>query len=499
MPVWGLEMEMKMKSGTLGRALMSVAALPGLMMASVVDAAKNAKKLGQDDPRRVYHSVKVGLALTVVSLFYYYQPMYDSFGVSAMWAVMTVVVVFEFSVGATLSKGLNRGLATLLAGALGVGAHHLGSLSGHTAEPILLGLFVFIQAAVSTFLRFFPKIKARYDYGMMIFILTFALVSVSGYRDGEILDLAHKRLSTILIGGAACIFIAICVCPVWAGEDLHKLIALNMEKLGSFLEGFGDMHLNKQSDEESKDNKKPSINGYQSVLTSKNTEDVLANFAKWEPGHGKFLFRHPWAQYLKIGTLNRQCGCRIEALSTYLNVDLQAPEEIKGETQTTCGELSLECGKALKELSKSIKKMAKPSRLTTQHISNAKRTAKTLKSLLKSDLWAEMDLLDLIPTATVASLLIDILISTEQIYEAVEELATKANFKARVEPAVSPEMTKVGQMEGDKERPSKNKSSKGADCCPKDDDHRHFVINIDGSEPGVETERNRSGVNIPLA
>lgn len=56
-------------------------------------------KLATDDIRRVIHSIKVGLALTLVSVFYYFQALYDSFGVSAMWAVMTVVVVFEFSVG----------------------------------------------------------------------------------------------------------------------------------------------------------------------------------------------------------------------------------------------------------------------------------------------------------------------------------------------------------------------------------------------------------------
>uniref|UniRef100_A0A7N0RGL8 Aluminum-activated malate transporter n=1 Tax=Kalanchoe fedtschenkoi TaxID=63787 RepID=A0A7N0RGL8_KALFE len=476
------------KSGPLSQGLTSVKALPKKIATSIVDTAKHAKKLGRDDPRRVYHSLKVGLALTVVSLFYYYQPLYDNFGVSAMWAVLTVVVVFEFSVGATLSKGLNRGLATLLAGALGVGAHHLASLSGHVAEPILLGFFVFVQAAVSTFLRFFPKIKARYDYGMLIFILTFALVSVSGFREDEILELAHKRLTTILIGGSACIIIAICVCPVWAGEDLHKLIALNMEKLGSFLEGFGEVHLNKPSAEERKDEKKTPLNGYQSVLTSKNTEDVLANLAKWEPGHGKFLFRHPWAQYLKIGTLNRQCGYRIEALSSYLNSDLLAPEEIKEEFETICGTLSLECGKALNELSRDTKKMTKPSGVA-QHISNAKAAAKTLNSLLKSDLWADMELLDLVPTATAASLLIDLLICTEQIYEAVVELASKADFKAEVEPTVSPEMRKQGQMEGDKERPNRSKSSKVVDCCPDNDARHHVIINVDdGSEPEVEKE-----------
>lgn len=45
--------------------------------------------------------------------------------------------------GATLGKGANRGIATLLGGALGVGAHRLASFSGDKVEPIFLGLSVF--------------------------------------------------------------------------------------------------------------------------------------------------------------------------------------------------------------------------------------------------------------------------------------------------------------------------------------------------------------------
>lgn len=56
-------------------------------------------KLGVDDPRRVVHGLKVGISLTLVSLFYYMRPLYDGVGGTAMWAVMTVVVVFEFTVG----------------------------------------------------------------------------------------------------------------------------------------------------------------------------------------------------------------------------------------------------------------------------------------------------------------------------------------------------------------------------------------------------------------
>ena len=61
--------------------------------------AKNMKKLAKDDPRRIIHSLKMALALTLVSMLYYIRPLYDGFGVSGMWAVLTVVVVFEFSVG----------------------------------------------------------------------------------------------------------------------------------------------------------------------------------------------------------------------------------------------------------------------------------------------------------------------------------------------------------------------------------------------------------------
>lgn len=90
---------------------------------------------------------------------------------------------------------------------------------------------------MSTFTRFFPRIKARYDYGVVIFILTFSLVSVSGYRVEKLLVLAHQRLSTILIGGAICILLSF-IFPVWAGEDLHMLVASNVEKLAKYLEGI---------------------------------------------------------------------------------------------------------------------------------------------------------------------------------------------------------------------------------------------------------------------
>lgn len=96
---------------------------------------------------------------------------------------------------------------------------------------------MYSAAVASTFIRFLPKVKASYDYGMLIFILTFCLVSISGIRTNEIFELACMRILTIFIGGSTSVIVSILVYPVWAGEDLHKLVAQNIEKLGKFLEG----------------------------------------------------------------------------------------------------------------------------------------------------------------------------------------------------------------------------------------------------------------------
>lgn len=101
-------------------------------------------------------------------------------------------------------------------------------------------------AAAATFSRFIPDIKARYDYGVTVFILTFSLVAVSSDRAvdaSELLQLAHQRISTIAIGVAICLLTSAIISPVWAGEDLRMLVAANFEKLASFLEGKFKVHL----------------------------------------------------------------------------------------------------------------------------------------------------------------------------------------------------------------------------------------------------------------
>ncbi|XWS28511.1 hypothetical protein CRYUN_Cryun25bG0075900 [Craigia yunnanensis] len=392
-----------------------VQGFPGKLRTKVAEFPGKIKKLGQDDPRRIVHSFKVGLGITLVSLFYYFDPLYVGFDNSATWAVLTVIVVFEFSLGATIGRGLNRGLATFLAGTLGFGAHHLATLPGEKVQPILLGLFVFLLATAVSFIRFFPRMKARYDYGLVIFILTFFLISVSGYRDEEVLEMAHKRVSTILIGGLTALFVCIFICPVWAGDDLHNLAANNIEKLANFLEGFGDEYFKKSGDRESN---KASLQGYKSILNSKQSEESLAS------------------------------------------------PEIHGKFEEACIKMSSESGKAMKELASAIRTMTTPSS-DCPHIAKSKDAANSLKSSLKTGLYKDIDLLDIVPVATVASLLLDVLSCTEKISESIHELASLAHFKS-VEPDVAdgkPNLNQQGQVQ-----PSSNSI---------DLPHHHHIIIIE--------------------
>lgn len=68
--------------------------------------------------------------------------------------------------GATLGRGLNRGLATFLAALLGFGAHRLASLSGEEGEPIILAIFVFLIGTSYECIKLFNIISSsNYDSG----------------------------------------------------------------------------------------------------------------------------------------------------------------------------------------------------------------------------------------------------------------------------------------------------------------------------------------------
>lgn len=407
--------------------------------------------IANSEPKKVVHGLKVGLALTIVSIFYYMRPLYEGVGGNAMWAIMTVVVTFESTVGATFYKCVNRVIGTSLAGCLGIGVHWIAAESGDKFEPIILGISLFLLASAATFSRFIPSVKSRFDYGAMIFVLTFCLVSISGYRVDKLFELARTRISTIAIGTSLCIFVSMLFCPIWAGSQLQTLTARNLDKLAHSLDGCVSEYFENDDTPEKKnedqENHNSKVEGYKCVLNSKASEESMANFARWEPAHGRFGFRHPWNKYLEVGGVMRKSAYCIEALHGCLNSQIQAPNSLKLHLAEPCKALSSSSSKVLKELSVVIKKMKKSTKIDFL-VSDMNIAVQELQNAIKSLPSAQMEfalseqeeanedhkatiippLMELLPLATLVSLLIETTSRIDHVVNAVETLANVANF-----------------------------------------------------------------------
>ncbi|CAL0299957.1 unnamed protein product [Lupinus luteus] len=331
---------------------------------------KKAWEIGLNDPRKFIHCLKVGIALTCVSLFYYLKPLYDGVGGNAMWAVMTVIVVFENTAGATISKTVNRISGTSLAGFLAFGVHWVARRAGDEFEPLIVDASLFLLGCVAQYF-------------------------------------SHSEALAV-------------------------------------------------SDEES--NKK--LVGYKCVLSSKATEDVMANLARWEPAHGCFNFRHPWKQYLKIAASMRNSASCIDALIGCINSENKAPEQIKKNMRSISLKVVTNCASLIRELAITMRNVTKSSKVDIL-IMEMNSSAQELSDLLKSypnlvdpseshnsQAKIEIQVMEIIEVVTLASLLIEIVSRVKCIVKAVEELSDLAKFKPAkskqhaVENKISPDQEK---------------------------------------------------------
>ncbi|KAJ0970825.1 hypothetical protein J5N97_018784 [Dioscorea zingiberensis] len=316
-----------------------------------VSLCKTLYQVGRDDPRRVIHSLKVGMALTLVSLLYLLEPLFEGVGQNAMWAVMTVVVVLEFTAGGTLCKGMNRGFGTLMAASLAFLIDFVAEESGKVCRAVFIGVSVFI-----------PHIKKNYDYGVLVFLLTFNLITVSSFQVHNVLKIARERLYTIVIGCGICLCMSLLVLPNWSGQDLHLFLVFVAMLIPGFIYCISKLSMDPacvhdyfQDNSDEMSSQDDIKKGYKSVLDSKSTDESLALFASWEPRFSRNCYRYPWQRYVKLGTILRHFAYTAVSLHGCLESEIQTPQSIRSMFRDPCIHVAEEASRVLLQLAKCIR------------------------------------------------------------------------------------------------------------------------------------------------
>jgi hypothetical protein len=63
--------------------------------------AVRAWEMGRSDPKKVIFAIKMGLALSIVSLLIFWKGSNEDISQYSIWAILTVIVMFEYSIGMT--------------------------------------------------------------------------------------------------------------------------------------------------------------------------------------------------------------------------------------------------------------------------------------------------------------------------------------------------------------------------------------------------------------
>ena len=172
--------------------------------------------------RRFWLALKIGSAAVVASLFSIVDSLNQLTGGSAPWAVVTVVVVMEPTLGATLSKGTNRIIGTVsAAGAAALAGYGTKMLLPSPYDAGLLSILLFAATSTLNYLRTAPASK-DWQYAYLIAYLTFDFLALRAFHEKP--EASYNRVLMIGSGG----LIALLVMLLPTGESTAAAQAKGM-------------------------------------------------------------------------------------------------------------------------------------------------------------------------------------------------------------------------------------------------------------------------------
>ncbi|XP_050945856.1 aluminum-activated malate transporter 9-like [Cucumis melo] len=395
-----LEPQWTKSGGKLGNSSISIG------IRSVLDFCK-------EDRNRLLFSLKVGLAVVLVSLLILFQAPYDVFGSNIIWAIITVAIMFEYTVGATFNRGFNRALGSLLAGALAIGVAQVALLTGSTGEPIVIGISIFLVGSITTLMKQWPSLTP-YEYGFRVILFTYCLIVVSGYRMGNPLRIAMDRLYSIAIGALVAVLVNVLVFPIWAGHQLHNDLVIAFNSVADSLQECVKKYLEDEEEWKNIDQEvplkavmdefpdEPAYKKCKATLNSSSKFDTLATSAKWEPPHGRFKqFFYPWREYVKVGAVLRYCAYQVMALYGVLHSQIQAPYNLRITFKSEIQDVANQAAELMRSLGKDIDNMKQSIKIS--QLKDVHSTAEKLQRAIDTHSYLLTPTCDTIGLSTTSS------------------------------------------------------------------------------------------------